>query len=378
MKERKKICFVVSSPLTARAFLSGHLAALSADYAVDLVADTTDPAQIGGVADRVRLRPVPIRRKISLWADFRALLQLIVQFRRERYVAVSSVTPKAGLLSLLAAFIARIPLRLHIFTGQVWATKTGLKRTLLKSADRLMAHLATHILTDSPSQREFLIAEGVVEGEKIRVLGEASICGVDGERFRPQLGRRAALRAEHGLPQEAVVFLYLGRLNRDKGVLDLADAFAAVEEPGAWLLIVGPDEEGLRGEMERRFGAAVERTRFVGYTDTPEDYMAAADVFCLPSYREGFGTVIIEAAATGLPAIASRIYGVTDAVVDGQTGLLHPARNVTAIHDAISALASDEARRLQLGHAARERALAVFSAVVITNAWRNYYGRLLD
>lgn len=376
MKERKKICFVVSSPLTARAFLSGHIAALSSDYAVDLVADTTDPAKVGGVAGRVRLRPVPIRRKISLWADFRALVQLIIQFRRERYAAVSSVTPKAGLLSLLAGFIARIPLRLHVFTGQVWATKTGLKRTLLKSADRLMARLATHVLTDSPSQREFLIAEGVVEGEKICVLGEASICGVDSERFRPQPGRRAALRAEHGLPQEAVVFLYLGRLNRDKGVLDLAEAFAALS-PHAWLLIVGPDEEGLRDEIKQKLAAASVRTRFVGYTDRPEDYMAAADVFCLPSYREGFGTVIIEAAAVGLPTIASRIYGVTDAVVEGRTGLLHGAKNISELREQLILLAKDRSLRITLGRAARERALSVFSAAKITSAWRDYFGQLL-
>ncbi|MBX9849993.1 MAG: glycosyltransferase, partial [Rhodocyclaceae bacterium] len=222
------------------------------------------------------------------------------------------------------------------------------------------------------------IAEGVVEGEKICVLGEASICGVDGERFRPQPGRRTALRAEHVLPQEAVVFLYLGRLNRDKGVLDLADAFAAVEEPGAWLLIVGPDEEGLRGEMERRFGTAVERTRFVGYTDTPEDYMAAADVFCLPSYREGFGTVIIEAAAVGLPTIASRIYGVTDAVVDGETGLLHGAKNVSELRERLVLLARDQYLRMTLGHAARERALSVFSAERVTSAWSDYFSQLLD
>lgn len=375
---RARICFVVSSPLTARAFLSGHIAALSGRYAIDLVADAGGADCLGDIAEHARIVPVPIRRNAAPLSDLAALLRLAVQFRRERYAVVSSVTPKAGLLAMLAATLAGVPRRTHVFTGQVWATRTGWQRRLLKAADRWMARLATHVLADSPSQRDFMVAEGIVSAGKVRVLGEGSICGVDGGRFRPDAGRRAEIRRAQGIPDKAVVFLFLGRLNRDKGVLDLAAAFAGLDmAEEAWLLVVGPDEAGMRGLMETCLGAARSRSRFVGHTDRPEDFMAASDVFCLPSYREGFGMVVIEAAAAGVPAIASRIYGITDAVEEGVTGMLHAPGDVAAMARMMAVLAGDPARRQAQGEAARLRALDKFSGEAVTAAWMGFYGQML-
>jgi glycosyltransferase involved in cell wall biosynthesis len=222
-----------------------------------------------------------------------------------------------------------------------------------------------------------MVAEGIVAATKICVLGDGSICGVDGERFRPDADRRATIRRAHGIPDGATVFLYLGRLNRDKGMLDLADAFARQDRADAWLLVVGPDEEGMHDAMQARLGASRDRCRFVGYTDRPEDYMAAGDVFCLPSYREGFGMVIIEAAAAGVPAIASRIYGITDAVEDGVTGFLHSPGNAEEISRKMAAMIGDAALRAQMGRAARERALRLFSRQAVTQAWLDFYRQLL-
>lgn len=373
----RRICFVVSSTLTARAFLSGHIAALGEHYAVDLAVDADDVAELGEIPSHAHIVPMPICRKLAPLADLAALAKLYLLFRRERYSVVGSVTPKAGMLAMLAAAMARVPLRTHIFTGQVWATRTGWKRRLLKAADRLIARLATHVLADSPSQRDFMVAERIAAAHKLRVLGDGSICGVDGDRFRPDAARRAAVRSAHGIPEEAVVFLFLGRLNRDKGVLDLAGAFAALGDPVAWLLVVGPDEAALRGEMERRLGAALARTRFVGYTERPEDFMAAADVFCLPSYREGFGMVIIEAAAASIPSIGSRIYGITDAIEENVTGLLHRAGDATELAGLMAMLARDAERRQAMGEAARARALRLFSREAVTQAWLHFYRQLL-
>lgn len=374
---RKRICFVVSSPMTARAFLSGHLSALSRSYAIDLAVEAGEAGGLGNIPAHARIVSVPIRRKVAPFADISSLIRLIVLFRRERYKAVSSVTPKAGMLAMLAAALARVPLRIHIFTGQVWATRKGWKRQLLKMADRCMARLATHVLADSPSQRDFMIAEGIAAAGKVRVLGKGSICGVNGARFRPDDGRRAEIWRAQGIPEEAVVFLFLGRLNRDKGVLDLAEAFAALGNPDAWLLVVGPDEAGMCAAMQARLGPAQARCRFVGFTDRPEDFMAAADVFCLPSYREGFGMVVVEAAAAGIPTVASRIYGITDAVAEGVTGLLHRPGEVMEIVRGMRALADDPARRGELGRAARERALRLYSSETVTAAWVDFYGELL-
>lgn len=372
----KKICFVVASPLTARSFLVNQVAALGDHYAVDIIVGAEDSG-LKGLLTKARIICLGITRKVAPLADLVSLARLYMWLHRERYALVCSVNPKAGLLGMLAALMCGVPLRVHMFTGQVWATRYGWKRHLLKIADRLMARLATHVLADSPSQREFLVAEGVLPAGKISVLGSGSICGVDGTRFRPDTDRRNEVRNRLGVPSSAIVYLFLGRLNRDKGILDLAEAFAALADPHAWLLIVGPDEAAMRPAIETHLGLSRQRAVFVDFTDRPENFMAAADVFCLPSYREGFGMVIIEAAACGLPAIGSRIYGITDAIAEGVTGLLHRPGDVHELAAHMRALAASQDHRIEIGKAARLRALDVFSSTRLTDAWVRMYRDLL-
>ena len=374
MPARKRVCFVASSPLTVRAFLSPHIAVLSTQFdvsvAVNAAAETFAARALGA-----RVFTVPVERRISVLHDLWALMRLTSIFWRNQFDVVHSVTPKAGLLSMAAAWLARIPVRIHTFTGQVWATRKGPARALLRVIDRLIASFATHVLVDSRSQRNFLIANRVVTASKSSVLGEGSICGVDGERFRPDAAARGRVRSALGVPENAVLFLYVGRFNRDKGVLDLASAFAALAkgDPSAHLLLVGPDEGGMRTELQRLLAAHADRVHWSDYTEQPEAHMAAADAFCLPSYREGFGQVAVEASATGLPVIASRIYGVTDAVADGETGLLHVPGDVEGLRKHMQTLLTQPDLRRSLGNAGRSRALREFSADRVTRALLDYY-----
>jgi glycosyltransferase involved in cell wall biosynthesis len=243
----------------------------------------------------------------------------------------------------------------------------------------LLARLTTDLLVVSDSEREFLIAVRLIPAAKSRVLNHGSIAGVDCGRFKPDSSARAALRAEIGIPADAPVFLFVGRLNRDKGVLDLARAYAefAREDTACRLLIVGPDEEGLLPEIEQACAACRSRLHVAGLSAVPERYMAASDVLCLPSYREGFGVVIIEAAAAGVPAIGSRIYGITDAIVEGETGLLFEAGDVRQLALSMRTLAGDASLRRRMGQRARERAVRDFSSTVMTVALLEYYEKLL-
>lgn len=377
--KRPRLCFVTSAPLTLRAFMRNHLLSLSARYEVTAVADFLPEDLTGDWLPGVKLVSVPIARKINLGADLRALFALFRHFRAGRFDAVHSVTPKAGLLAMTAARLAGVSHRIHCFTGQVWATRQGLGRSLLKSADRLIVTNATHILTDSHSQRAFLESEGVLDKGRADVLGHGSISGVDLERFRADDAARTRVRDELGVPQQACLLLFVGRLNRDKGVLDLAQAFArlARDHDDVWLAMVGPDEAGIGAQFGNACGDARVRVRRVDYTPTPEQYMAAADVFVLPSYREGFGSVVIEAAACGVPAVASRIYGLTDAVEEGVTGLLHPAGDTDALHDALAHLCGDHALRARMGAAAHARACGDFSMAAVTAALLAYYEKIL-
>lgn len=365
--------------MTVEAFLKGHIAAASAHYDVWVVANTDDRDLLHRLGLAAVLHPVAIERRISMLGDLSALLGLVRLFRTERFTIVHSVSPKAGLLAMLSAGIAGVPHRVHTFTGQVWVTRRGWRRRVLKLADCVLAALTTRALVDSPSQRDFLLAERVLAADKAEVIGKGSICGVDDVRFRPDEAARNVLRGELGISPSASVLLFLGRLNRDKGVLDLAAAFVRVARrfPEARLLFVGPDEEGLASAVIDICGAAQDRMQLIDYTHQPERFMAAADIFCLPSYREGFGMVVIEAAAVGLPAVASRIYGVTDAVVDGQTGLLHPPGDVAAIAEKLTELLSAPNRCKAMGERARLRAQADFSQAASSQGLMVFYAKIL-
>ncbi|MGZ8194746.1 MAG: glycosyltransferase, partial [Methylosarcina sp.] len=257
-------------------------------------------------------------------------------------------------------------------------TSKGWKRVALKQFDRLIVLFATHILVDSPSQRDFLIAERILPENKGRVIGKGSICGVDGRKFRPDDSARNSVRQQLELSEEQTVILFLGRLNRDKGIFDLASAFASIaaHRPDAVLVLVGAEEDAPFARVQEICRASIHQLRKVDFTPEPERYMAMADIFCLPSYREGFGQVIIEAAAAGIPTVASRIYGITDAITDGETGFLFPAGDVPALTKTLSLLVDNKEYRRQTGEAARTKALDLFSSQQITADLMKFYDKV--
>lgn len=374
-KDLKKICIVATVTYPLLVFMKPHIAMLSDQYDVTLIANGAESELAALLNENVRFIPVGIERKISLWRDVKALFKLYGIFRKERFDVVHSIMPKSALLGMLAAFCARVPHRLHMFTGQVWATKTGFSRWALKMLDKLIAKSATHLLADSFSQRQFLINEHVVNENKIKVLGKGSICGVDIQRFQPNPKAREQIRRDLNIPADAIVYLFLGRLNKDKGVQDLANAFVELssQASNAHLLVVGPDEGGMDEILNVVLSDVFTRFHRIGFTVRPEDYMACADIFCLPSYREGFGSVIIEAASVGLPAVASDIYGLVDAVSNLKTGLLHPAKDVQAIKLALLQLYQNSSLREKMGKAAFMRAHMCFSSDIVANEMRLYY-----
>ncbi len=374
----RKLCFVVASPMTARSFLYPHISALQDSFDVSLVANVTEANSTPTPGLNFNLFPLSIHRKIHLVADLRALLDLCLLFRREKFAFVHSITPKAGLLAMCAAKLSGVPIRVHWFTGQVWVTQSGLKRWVLKVLDRLTAALATHVLVDSPSQRNFLISEGVTRDAHSEVLAHGSVCGVDPDRFRPSEDVRSRIREDLGIPQHAIVLIYVGRLNKDKGIQDLARAFSvlAVRFPQLWLVLVGSDEQDTWTKVSEICSNRMERVCRVNHTDKPEQYMAASDIFCLASYREGFGSVAIEAASCALPTVATRIYGLVDAVEDGVCGFLYTPGDVEGLVVLIERLCEHPHLRLSMGLKGRSRAIKLFSEETLTSALLSFYSRI--
>jgi glycosyltransferase involved in cell wall biosynthesis len=375
----KRVCFVLTSPFAVNGFLLNHFRVLADHYAITLLVNTLEYPLSSKLDSRVRVVHLAIERQISPVQDLKVFFWLWKFFRTGKFDLVHSLTPKAGLLAMLAARFSGVKCRIHTFTGQVWATRRGFARFVLKSFDRAIVFAAARVLTDSFSQSRFLEREKLVRKGEAGVAGSGSISGVDPLRFMPNDESRRKLRAELAIPGDALVFISLGRINREKGVIDLVRAFATlvVRHPAAWLLVAGPDEGQLAECILAEAGAGLDRLVLVPRVVPAEDYLAAADVLVVPSYREGFGTVVLEAAAVGLPTIASRIYGLTDAVLDQTTGLLFPVGDIPALCSAMETMLRDDNCRLAMGNAARQRALSEFSADAVSAAWLQEYRALL-
>lgn len=332
------------------------------------------------------LRHVPVRieRSIRPLQDLVTLITLIRLFRRERFDIIHTTTPKAGLVAGLAAYLARSPVRMHTYTGQVWVTQRGPTRWLARFSDRVIGWLSTQCYADSPSQRDFLVGEGVISERKLSVIGEGSLAGVDLQRFDPARfdeTERAEFRKRLGIPPTSTIFLFIGRIALEKGVRVLLHAFEKIREEGfdVALVMVGPLDDECGGEasvtaqdLHGRSGVY-----YVGFSERPEQFMAVADALCLPSFREGFGTVIIEAAAMAVPSIGSRIVGLVDAIRDGETGLLVEPRSSAALYDAMRRLIEEPDLGSRLGAAARARCAEVFDSDRLTRATADEYRRSL-
>jgi glycosyltransferase involved in cell wall biosynthesis len=381
-----RICLVATVPFVLRHHLRSQIqAAISAGHEVHLVSSAAsdfqdeirDDCDIAGA----HFHAIEIPRKISPTADLRALVILYNYFRKTRFDIVHSVTSKAGLLCALAAKMARVPIRLHTFAGQPWARLSGPARWIARACDRIVIRVNTQCYADSESQKTFLVEEGIGRSDSIKTLGAGSIAGVDLVRFSPGRFEKDRIRAELAIPLNARVIVFVGRVARDKGIRELVAAFDRLSRMGAeniCLLIVGPLEsaqetlaEDTRGIMDRDH-----RIKMIGYSDEPEKYLAIADVFCLPSYREGFGSVVIEAAAMGVPSVVTRVVGLVDAVEEEETGLFVPPNDVDALAGALARLLGDDELRERMGLAAKNRACALFDSVAVNQLVIFEYARL--
>ena len=373
----KKICFVATIPAAVNSFLRDHIQAAGEIYSVTVVCNSEDKYLLEGLDAKIIF--LPIERKPSPLMDLLVLIQLVKLFRQEKFDIVHSHLPKTGLLGMLAAWLTCVPIRINTFHGEVWATQSGLRRIALKLCDQLVGLFATNILVVSPSQQAFLVKEGILPQGKSKLIDAGSICGVNPLRFHTDSDVRFTIRKDLEVAQEATVILFVGRLNRDKGMLDLASAFDAISKhhSNVVLLLVGTEEDVVFSQIQEICNDELDRLHYVSFTDTPEHYMAAADIFCLPSYREGLPMTILESAACGVPTVASRIYGITDAVEEGKTGLLFTAGDVSGLTQLLSILIEDKYLRQQMGEAARLRVLDLFLSDKITEGVLAFYAKLL-
>lgn len=322
---------------------------------------------------------IDISREVAPYRDLKALLQIYKICRKIQPEIVHSIMPKAGLLTAIAALFSGVPIRMHTFTGQVWESKTGFFRWLYKTLDRLVVILNSACLTDSPSQSEYLFSHGIsLYGRPLPVLGSGSLVGVDLERFDPvRISNTSKLTRESlGLNGEHFLVAYIARKSRDKGAIDMLMGFNLVKykKPHMRLLFIGPDEsqgeiESLRKLVPSIFESVIE----IGAVSNHEEYLYVSDLLCMPSYREGFGSVVIDAAALGVPSIGSRIVGLVDSISDGVTGVLHPPGDITGLALLLTRLDEDRSLLLSLGRNARARTQDNFSSETMCQLIIDFY-----
>ena len=327
---------------------------------------------------------IEIPREIKPFNDMLALWRLYKLFRKEKFDVVHSTTPKAGLLCSIAGVLARVSVRMHTFTGQAWATRGGLVRLISKFSDKIIIKLNHQTYADSSSQVLFLKNEKIIDSVgRIKVLGQGSLSGVNLTRFNKEnwKNKKNSLREEFGIPSDSKVLLFLGRVARDKGIKELLEAFNKVcaIKKNVYLFIVGPEEKTNDPVLTKLISSARHNPviRFQSYTTSPEKYLALSDIMCLPSYREGFGTVVIEAAAMGVPTVGTEVQGLVDSVINHETGILVPAHDSDSLAQELLSLLSNEELLLELGKNAHQRAVEFFASDTISQYVMQEYDKFL-
>ena len=378
--KRKKICFVVPSIGTARVFLKNHIEELSVYFDIYLVTNVLEEEMIYLSNVPIQeIKHVKITRRISLINDLRTLLHLCSYFKAMRFDAVHTLTPKVGLLGILASRLVNVSNRIHIFTGQVWHTKKGIYKYFLMFLDRFTVWNATHILVDGQPQRKFLIQNKIITGANSSVLGKGSTAGVDTNRFCPNASVKKEVRNNLGIKENEVVYMFLGRMNADKGINELAEAFNSLHKKHAniRLLLVGDDEENMKESIKQKV-EDINSTIFSGVTTTPEHFIQACDVFCMPSHREGFPLSVLEASSMEKPIICSDTYGLMESIIENKTGIRHKVADIDSLHFAMEKLFYDQNLVNTLGKGGREYVLENFSAKTISEKWLEFYLKMFN
>lgn len=359
--------------------LRGRVSALrKAGFRVTLISAPSPMLDSFAERQGVEAAPVPIERQISLFADLVSLYRLWRLLRRLRPDVVEFSTPKAGLLGLLAAKICRVPCRVYLLRGLKLETTTGLKRRILLAAERLATACAQVVVCNSESLRTRVVELQLGAASRFVVLGAGSSSGVDTENFSPAT---SGVRSTLGIPSDAPVIGFVGRLTHDKGIVELLAAFERIlaVRPDARLLFVGwfDEAEDALSPLFRRQIEEHPQMILTGLVDSTVSYYRAMDLLVLPTWREGFPNVALEASATGVPVITTEATGARDAVIPGVTGLRIPPGSPEAISGAVLQLLQDPERRALMGKAGREWAQKNYAEAHVLGDMVDFYKKLI-
>lgn len=361
-------------------FVEGMLPDLKKKYEVVLLSSPGPEMEAIAEKEGVKTIAVPMERHISLKKDIVSLFKLIKVFRRERPQMVHSMTPKAGLLCMVAAWLTRVPVRVHTFTGLVFPTAQGLKRKILMLTDAITCACATHIIPEGEGVKADLQNNGITK-KPMKILGYGNVRGIDMTRFSR---RESIMRmAENLRDSDVFTFLFVGRIVRDKGINELVAAFKRLNEefPKTRLWLVGFFEENL-DPVSSTTKSIIESNKSIEavgekLADELLSYYAASDCFVFPSYREGFPNTVIEAGAMDLPCIVTDINGSREIISQGENGIIIPSKNEEQLYKAMKQMITDENSRKKMTGNARKMIADRFEQSFVRQCLYDYYDEIL-
>lgn len=376
-RDKQKLIRTSTVPASLKTFLAGSFETLMERY--ELVLVSSPDKELNELHELYGMKTVgvPMERRMAPLKDVVSLWRLIRVFRRERPYMVHSMTPKAGLLCMMAAWVARVPRRVHTFTGLVWPTASGLSRRILMATDWLTCACATHVIPEG---------EGVMNDlrhitrKPMHVLGYGNVRGVDMDYWSRE--NTDAELVERLRKENVFTFVFVGRIVRDKGVNELVEAFQHVHGVcKVRLLLVGRFEDRLDpvADETRRVMEECDDIVCVGpqYGKDLLAYYAAADCFVFPSYREGFPNVVLEAGAMGLPSIVTDINGSREIIKNGVNGIIVPSKDATALAEAMERMMTDEMMRRQMAGKAREMIASRFEQSYVRKCMMEFYDEIM-
>ncbi len=371
---------MVTAPESVAALLRGQLDFLvRRGFSLHVVTGRSKHLAAAQASTLVPLEVVSWSREIDLIPDLRGLFECLRVIRRLKPDVAVYSTPKAGLIGSLSSTVMRVPRRIYVLRGLRYETSTGRARTLLRFLEQVACACSHTVVCVSPSLREVAVRDGLARREKFVVLGSGSSNGVNEQKFSrtPQSELSAmALRTKSGIPDDDFVIGFVGRLTRDKGIVELMTAFQRlrVRHPNVRLMVGGDLEApGDIPEWVLEELKTGDRVHWLGFVSDQVVFNSAIQVLALPTYREGFPNVVLEAGAASVPTVTTRATGAVDSVVDDMTGLLCDVRDSASLERALERLVADPNEAQRLGAGARERVHSEFTNDRVWTLWAELF-----
>jgi len=378
----KKLVIITTVPLSLATLIKGQPKYLSHFFDVTLVSSSSEVNKEIQENEGVELKAIDMTRKITLFQDAKALIQLCLFLVKKRPDIVYTFTPKAGLLGMIASFITRVPIRVHNVVGMPLMEATGAKLKLLKFIEKLTYVLSTNLFCNSYGLKEY-IQQNLTKRE-INVVANGSINGVDTDYFKDTFSEKEKeeQRKKLGIYQDDFVLLFVGRVVKDKGVNELLQAFTLLHEEykELKLLIVGDFEEEL-SPIEPKSVTLLKTDKniiSVGFQKDIRPYLSISNLFVLPSYREGLPNSLIEAGSFGIPLLATDINGCNEVIIPNKTGILVEKKSVESLVDGISKLLDNKELYQEIKDNIRRVTIERYGQEIFYEALKSDLEKLVD